>query len=70
MLGLPAVLIDYESGNLSNNSGEQIKTAYNYYSRVTADLRTLVSESLAEIFENTVIPFASKDFTLKTPTLD
>lgn len=70
MFGLPAVLIDYESGNLSNNSGEQINTAYNYYSRVTADLRTLVSESLAEIFENTSISFASKDFTLKNPNLD
>lgn len=69
-LGLPAVLIDYESGNLSNNSGEQIKTAYNYFSRVTNDIRTLVSESLGEIFENTTIPFESKDFSLKTPNLD
>ncbi|MCQ2608771.1 MAG: hypothetical protein MJ197_08810 [Bacteroidales bacterium] len=67
--GLPAVLIDYESGNLSNNSGEQIKTAYDYMTRNTRHLRELVSESLSEIFEKTTIQFSVKDFTLKTPEL-
>lgn len=69
-LGLPAVLIDYESGNLSNNSGEQIKTAYDYYARNTRDLRVLVTESLNEIFQDTTIQFVNKNFELKTPTLE
>lgn len=69
-LGLPSVLIDYESGNLSNNSGEQMRFAYEYFARNTQDIRTLISESLSEIFENTTIHFAGKNFELKTPALE
>ena len=52
IFALPAVLIDYEQGQLSQASGEMVKQAVNYYNSVTDGIRQSVSESFSEIFVN------------------
>ena len=52
IFALPAVLIDYEQGQLSQASGEMVKQAVNYYNSITDGIRQSVSESFSEIFVN------------------
>jgi hypothetical protein len=59
---LPAVLIDYEQGQLSQASGEMVIQACNYYNALTQGLR----ESFAEMFKD--IYSHSADETLKACT--
>lgn len=47
---LPAVLIDYEQGNLSSTSGESIIQATNFFNQMTKDDRNSLSEMFQEIF--------------------
>lgn len=67
IFALPAVLIDYEQGQLSQASGEMIKQAVNYYNSITEGIRQAVSESFKEIFINSNNEILSKniDWTIK-----
>ena len=49
--GLPAVLIDYESGTLSQASGEMVEQAVKVYNAYTRDLRQAFSDSLRDIYK-------------------
>lgn len=49
---LPAVLIDYEQGQLSQASGEMIMQAVSYYNSLIRDDRELLEDSLEEIYKN------------------
>lgn len=50
--GLPAVLVDYEQGQLSQASGEMIIQATNYYNALTAPLREVMSEIMKDIYSH------------------
>ena len=50
--GLPAVLIDYQQGTLSQASGEMLAGAVDTYNAYTRDLRNHVSKVLADIFKH------------------
>ena len=67
IFALPAVLIDYEQGQLSQASGEMVKQAVNYYNSITDGTRQAVSESFKEIFVNSNNEILSKniDWTIK-----
>ena len=64
---IPAVLIDYEQGQLSQASGEMVAQAVNYYNSLTQPLREYLSESMREIYSNHVNPVLKNntDWTLK-----
>lgn len=49
---LPAVLIDYEQGKLSNTSGEAIVEAVRYYNALTKSLRDTMSEIIKDIYSH------------------
>jgi len=49
---IPAVLIDYEQGQLSQASGEMLTQATNYYNALTQPLRDEISEAIKEIYQN------------------
>lgn len=50
--GIPAVLIDYEQGQLSQASGEMLKQASGYYNKQTKFDRENISECIGDIFSN------------------
>jgi len=54
--GLPAILIDYENGQLSSTSGESIIQAVNYYNQITKDIRKNIGEQLGSLLSKTLIP--------------
>lgn len=54
--GLPAVLIDYDQGGLSQASGEMIIQATKYYNDITKDIRSSVAEMIKEIYSNHTSP--------------
>ena len=49
---IPAVLIDYEQGQLSQASGEMLIQATNYYNALTKHLRDELSDAIKEIYQN------------------
>jgi hypothetical protein len=49
---LPAVLIDYEQGQLSQASGEMLVQACNYYNGLTQGLRESLSEMFKDIYSH------------------
>lgn len=49
---MPAVLIDYEQGQLSQASGEMLKQAVSYYNAITKTYREQLSEALKQIYVN------------------
>lgn len=53
---LPAVLIDYDQGGLSQASGEMIIQATSYYNALTRDTRSYIAECIKEIYSNHVNP--------------
>lgn len=53
---IPAVLIDYEQGQLSQASGEMLTQAIGYYNGLTNILRQQLSEAIGEIYSNHVNP--------------
>jgi len=70
-INIPAILIDYESATGGMNvSGEQLKSAVDYFNELVSDEREAISQALDEIFAKTVIQFpADKDFTLTEKTI-
>ncbi len=56
---LPAVLIDYEQGQLSQASGEMIIQACNYFNGLTQGHRESVSEMFKDIYSHHVNPALS-----------
>lgn len=68
--GMPAVLIDYEQGQLSQASGEMLTQAINYYNQVTASKREALSELFADVFSHFDNPILAnnKDWTIKPMT--
>lgn len=68
---LPAVLIDYEQGKLSQTSGETITQAVNYYNALTKGLRESFSELFKDIYSHFADPALAdnKDWSLKPLTL-
>lgn len=72
---LPAVLIDYEEGKLSQASGEMLTQAVNYYNGLTQGLRESFSELFMDIYSHHKDPalknnidWRIKPFTLMTGT--
>lgn len=53
---LPAVLIDYEQGQLSQASGEMLIQAENYYNAITRGLRETFSELFKDIYSHFADP--------------
>ncbi|MCK9577382.1 MAG: hypothetical protein M0R51_15870 [Clostridia bacterium] len=49
---MPAVLIDYEQGQLSQASGEMLTQAVSYYNAITKTYREQLSEALKQIYVN------------------
>lgn len=68
---LPAVLIDYEQGQLSQASGEMVIQATNYYNALTQPLRDAVSEMIKDIYSNHIDPALSSntDWSLRPTSL-
>jgi len=66
---IPAILVDFEQATGISVSGEQIKSAVDYFDQIIEPVRRVVSDSLSEIFKDTTIEFNSKDFTLKNKTI-
>ena len=69
---MPAVLIDYEMGQLSSGSGEQLAQAVNFYNAVTQSSRNFLAEAMKDIFSNSVNETLAnnKDWSLKAKTLN
>lgn len=49
---LPAVLIDYEQGQLSQASGEMIKQAVNYYNALISHEREVLESAIKDVYSN------------------
>lgn len=66
---IPAILVDFEQATGISVSGEQLKSAVDYFDQIIEPVRRVVSDSLAEIFESTTIDFNSKNFELQNKTI-
>lgn len=68
---LPAVLIDYEQGQLSQASGEMIVQATNYYNALTHPIREAIEEIIKDIYTHHAEPVLKEntDWTLKPVSL-
>ena len=66
---IPAILIDFEQATGINVSGEQMKSAVDYFDRQVEPIRKDVTKALDEIFKETTIEFPSKNFELQNKTI-
>ena len=61
---IPGILIDFEFSTGITVSGAQLKISVSYYNDLIHPKRDIISDSLAEIFENSTIKFPSDDFSM------
>lgn len=61
---IPGILIDFEFSTGITVSGVQLKISVSYYNDLIRPKRDIISDSLAEIFENSTIKFPSDDFSM------
>ena len=63
-LQIPSILVAPNDGATVDASAIQLRAAVDYFNDLTRDERDLITESLNEVFKNTVIDFGSKNFAL------
>jgi hypothetical protein len=61
---IPGILIDFEFSTGITVSGAQLKVSVSYYNDLIRPKRDIISDSLAEIFEKSIIKFPSDDFSM------
>lgn len=69
---LPKVLIEYETGQLGQQSGEMLKQAFFYYNALTKDIRDQFAESLSQIYKHHFNPLLNQNdnWKIKPVSLD